>query len=313
MAIPTLWFANLPNAIIPHHLFIHVPASFASSLFHRLLILGGCSLAAPTLGTAHAESPSQPSGQGWQLTQHYQFAQAQHAFDRELENEAETNTRDLQLGAALATLNHPALKTGDRKRSLTELQQLWDSRGETPDRAGLWAGYLLGRWSQNYDSPSDFDQALDWFERTASAGGETYVAQLARLKATGLWLYAPLHTNPETSRRLSQALAVKSQITDRGLRISYLFLLIDGMLLRKVDHQQVLAHLEELWALDITDLQARAKTLCQLGTLSAMAGHRESAIDYYEQFLNEFPVDIRTQLVRDRLAELTTAQQGGQL
>ena len=84
------------------------------------------------------------------------------------------------------------------------------------------------------------------------------------------------------------------------------------MLLHQADHQEVLARLQEVWALKLPPSDPRALTLCQLGTLSAMVGNREQAIDYYGQFLREFPIDIRTQLVRDRLAELTGRSEGKQ-
>lgn len=259
-----------------------------------------------------AEASVKSTAQGWTLTQQYQFAQAQQAFAGELETNPSVAKRDTRLGAAMAMLNHPALKTKDRRTSLDELQQLWDSRGDTPDHVGLWAGYALGRWSQNFDSPPDFERANSWFELTASAGDDHYIAQLARLKSTGLWLYAPLKSNPSPTTRISEALAVDSKITDRGLRISYLVLLIDGMLLHQADHRDVLTRLQEIWALDIPSSDTRAKTLCQLGTLSAMVGYQEQAMAYYRQFLVEYPVDIRTQLVRDRLAELAGTLEGGQ-
>ena len=265
-----------------------------------------------TLATPSVAAGAAPksTAQAWTLTQQYQFAQAQQAFAGELDTNAES--RDTRLGAAMAMLNHPALKSKARRTSLDELQQLWDSRGETPDHAGLWAGYALGRWSQNYESPPDFDLANTWFERTASAGDDHYIAQLARLKSAGLWLFAPLKSNPSPTTRISEAVAMDSGITDRGLRISYLVLLIDGMLLNKADHQEVLTRLEEVWALNIPPSDTRARTLCQLGTLSRMVGYQEQAIAYYQQFLVEFPVDIRTQLVRDRLAEIAETSEGGQ-
>jgi len=261
---------------------------------------------------AAVEASAKSSTQGWTLTQQYQFAQAQQVFADELITNPSIANRNTRLGAAMAMLNHPALKSKDREASLDELQQLWDSRGKTPDRVGFWAGYSLGRWSQNYDSPPDFDLSNTWYERTASAGDDHYIAQLARLKSVGLWLYAPLKSNPNPATRVSEALAMDSKITDRGLRISYLILLIDGMLLHQSDHQDVLTRLQEIWALNIPASDTRAKTLCQLGTLSAMVGYQEQAIAYYRQFLVEFPADIRTQLVRDRLAELVSTSKGGQ-
>ena len=278
----------------------------------RAFAAGTFLLAAIVLQAVAAESVSSTSAKAWTFTQQYQFPQAQQAFARELKRGATTENREIRLGAAVAMLNHPALKSKDRRASLEELQLLWDSRGKSPDHVSLWAGYSLGRWSLNYDSPPDFDQANSWFKRIASAGDSHYVAQLARLKSAGLWLYAPLQSNPSPAIRVSEAQALSSQITDRGLRISYLLTLIDGMLLHQADHQEVLARLQEVWALKLPPSDPRALTLCQLGTLSAMVGNREQAIDYYGQFLREFPIDIRTQLVRDRLAELTGRSEGKQ-
>jgi len=288
-----------------------VPPSARLTKSVRRLLMGWLLLTF-ALGTTLAE-PTPPSrDHGWQLIQRYQFAQAQRQFTGGRGENADPQQRDLRLGTALATLNNPALKSHDREHSLAELQSLWDTRGGSPDQAGLWAGYLLGRWSQNYTSPIEFDQALDWFQHTAVAGVDAYIAQLARLKVTGLWLYAPLANNPDIATRLSEARAAGSAIHDRGLRISYLLLLIDGLLLHQADHHEVLARLEEVWALDIPETKPRAKTLCQLGTLSAMTGHSEQAIHYYRQFLREYPISIRSQLVRDRLAELITTTDGAQ-
>jgi tetratricopeptide (TPR) repeat protein len=274
------------------------------------LMITGCLLAAPTLGLRAAEGAPLPAEQAWQLTQRYQFAQAQGQFALARGRSTEPEQRDLRLGTALATLNHPELKTPDRKQALAELQALWDTRGEPADQTGLWAGFILGRWSQNNAFSIDFDEALAWFQRTSMAGGETYIAQLAQLKATGLWLYAPLANNPDVATRLTAARTAGSAILDRGLRTSYLLLLIDGLLLHQADHHEVLARLEEVWALDIPEEKPRAKTLCQLGTLSAMTGHREQAIHYYRQYIQDYPISVRTQLVRDRLAELTRSTEG---
>ncbi len=282
------------------------PAPFLHNCF--FLFAGGLLLVTNTPLTGATEISPESVNEAWAHTQRYQFTQAQQGFASELERASASASRELRLGACVAMLNHPTLKTKDREASLDELAKLWGSRGEAPDQVGLWAGYLLGRWSQNYGASPDFDLANQWFELTASAGGDHPVAQLARLKSAGLWLYAPLSSNPSPVTRLSAARACGTQITDRGLRTSYLLLLVDGMLLHQVDHHQVLARLQELWSLDITAPKPRAKTLCQLGTISALAGDEEQAVRYYQQFVQEFPVDIRTQLVRDRLMELTSSK-----
>jgi len=273
----------------------------------RLLAFAGV-LGAATTATAATPEPGDP----WILVQQYQFAQAEAAFAHEKQKQLGPASREHRLGSAVATLNHPALKSSDRQRALQELDDLWSSRSHAPDNPGLWAGYLLGRWSQTFESPPDYDCALEWYERTANAGGSAYVAQLARLKAAGMWIYAPLQRQPTPTLRLDRATAGDEHITDHGLRVSYLLVLVDGMLLRKADHRAVLARLQELWALNLSETKSRAKTLCQLGTLSALVGDRESAGDYYRQFLEEFPTDIRTQLVRDRLQGLISPIDGGQ-
>ena len=77
----------------------------------RAFAAGTFLLAAIVLQAVAAESVSSTSAKAWTFTQQYQFPQAQQAFARELKRGATTENREIRLGAAVAMLNHPALKS----------------------------------------------------------------------------------------------------------------------------------------------------------------------------------------------------------
>lgn len=277
------------------------------SLLLRNLVwfLTGSLLAASVYGDSEkAPSPSDPS-EPWELVSRYQFREASRQFEQLLSPYSQPNARALQFGAALSTLNHPALKASESRHQLDQLTQLWETRGEPADDISLWAAYTLGRWYQNQPNPGDYDNALLWYQQTARHGESHYVAQLAQLKATGLLLYAPLESSPSLETRLQGARLGEKTIHDPGIRISYLLLLSDGMLLHRQSKEEVIGYLEEALALGLNEPRYRAKTLAQLGSLFQSLNQIPQARRYYEQFLQEFPVNIRTTLIRDRLAEFT--------
>ncbi len=256
------------------------------------------------------QTGSDPHQAPWTLVSRYQPREASRQFERLLAEDSQKNERELQFGAALSTLNHPSLRTSETQEQLDRLTRLWETRGEPADAAGLWAAYTLGRWYQNHPNPANYDEALLWYQRTTRHGESHYVAQLAQLKATGLLLYAPLESNPSLEERLRGALLGDKTIHAPGIRISYLLLLSDGMLLHRQPKEMVISYLKEALDLGLNEPRYRAKTLAQLGSLSHALGQIPQARHYYEQFLQEFPVNIRSTLISDRLAELAPPSSG---
>lgn len=252
------------------------------------------------VGSLHA---TDAIDQGWLHLSRYETTEAAQVF-------AVTESRTLQderirrLGEAVGRLHQPALGAAARRVALEALEALWFERKGSVDEVGCWAGYFLGRWQQLYEIPANYDEALSWYRQVYEAGDDNYVAQLARLKATGVELYAPLSNEPNREARIEWALLHLTYVTEPGIRVAYILVLADGLLLHGAPDELVLGYLEEAWSLGVPVPQYRAKTLGQLGTLAHSLGRIDVARNYYEKFLYEFPNDIRTRRIRDQLEEL---------
>jgi tetratricopeptide (TPR) repeat protein len=241
---------------------------------------------------------------GWELLSQYRFNEALLAFEQNSVTGDDSN-RSIGLGEALSRLVSPSYNEADLPIIVSELEQIWQSNSR--DKAGLWAGYYLGRISQNHASANaDYDAALTWYERVATAGGDDLLAQMARLKAVGLILFAPLDAALSTEERFQQSQELVAKISEPHLQMNALLVLANGMLYRDAAPDRVLPSLQSAWRLGVTDPTARAQLLVQMGNLATKVGKPNLAAECYQQFLEEFPTEKRNQMVREQLALLST-------
>ncbi len=239
----------------------------------------------------------------WELLSQYRFKEALLAFEQSGATDDDTK-RSQALGQALSQLVSPSYNEAHLPGIVSELEQIWQSNPH--DKLGLWAGYYLGRIHQNQGkNKADYDEALTWYQRVATAGENDSIAQIARLKAVGLVLYAPLDTAPSPEERFFRAQQWVAQITEPHLRINALLVLANGMLYRDASPDRVLPSFESAWRIGITDPTARAQVLVQMGNLANKVGNPHLAADYYRQFMEEFPSEKRHQLVRDQLNQIS--------
>ncbi len=241
---------------------------------------------------------------GWELLAQYRFKEALLAFEQNSATGVDSK-RSIALGEALSRLVSPSYNEADLPAIVSELEQIWQSNSR--DKAGLWAGYYLGRIRQNHaNAKADYDAALTWYERVATAGGDDLMAQTARLKAVGLLLFAPLDAVLTSEERFQQAQDLVANISEPYLQMNALLVLGNGMFYRDAAPDRVLPSLESAWRLGVTDPTARAQILIQIGNLATKVGKPHLAADCYQQFLDEFPREKRNQMVREQLALLPT-------
>lgn len=274
----------------------------------KLRWLGGRRFAVMICGalisfTSGRSADSADHSPGWDLLSQYRFKEALLAFEQPGATDQDA-PRDQALGQALSKLVSPSYSEAHLPGIVATLEQIWESNPH--DQLGLWAGYYLGRIHQNQGKTNaDFDTALAWFQRVATTGENDTIAQIARLKAIGLILYAPIEAAPSAEERFIQAQQWVTQITEPHLRINALLVLGNGMLYRDAAPGRVLPAFQSAWQIGVTDPTARAQVLVQMGNLATKLGNPPMAADYYRQFLEEFPTEKRHQLVRDQLAQVS--------
>lgn len=207
---------------------------------------------------------------------------------------------DPRLADAIAALRHEPVTEATRAHARAELVALI---AESPDsEAGICAAYLLGRLRQlggEAEEPAEFLTLI-------ARHPEHPLAQLARLKLILRRLYAL--DGPPPASRLADAETFGAGITQPALRGDFHLAMGEAYLFFGDQRAAALRHLDAAEHLGIAASTTRATVRVQVGELARLTGDRARAAASYRAFLDEFPRDIRRQIVLDRLAEVTGGQ-----
>lgn len=202
--------------------------------------------------------------------------------------------------AVAASLQQEPLTADGRQRTADELRALIANNPDTED--AISARYLQGRLQQ---LNGEAEEPVEFLELIALYPEHPF-AQLARLKLIMRRLYAI--DGPPAEMRLAAAETLGVEIKLPALACDFHLLMGDAYLFFDDQQAPALRHLAAAERLGIPSSATRATVLVQIGELARLTGNRELARRSYQRFLDEFPRDIRRQIVQDRLDASREAQ-----
>lgn len=201
-----------------------------------------------------------------------------------------------RLPGAIVALQQQPLTDGERQRIMEELNAM--TAGAPDSEPGLSAAYLLGRLRQlngEAEEPAEFLTLI-------RAHPQHPLAQLARVKLIMRRLYALTGAPP--AARLEAAEALGAEITLPALQSDFHLVMGDAYIFFGDQREAALRHLGAAERLGIPSSATRGTVLVQIGELARLTGDAALARQSYQAFLDNYPRDIRQQIVRDRLAEV---------
>ncbi len=215
-----------------------------------------------------------------------------------------TAAMEPRLTAALAGLQRQPLSDDERAQILNELRAVAADRPAA--ESGITALYLIGRLRQQSEGveagdPPEFRELL----RDHSSHP---LAQLARVKLLMRRLYPAITDTSTPAARLQVAETMGQDIVLPSLRADFHLAMGDAYIFYGDQREPALRHLVEAERLGITSSATRGTVLVQMGELARLTNDRTLAAESYRRFLADFPRDIRQQIVRDRLAEVTAGE-----
>ncbi len=210
---------------------------------------------------------------------------------------AEPTDHDGRLATVIDALRQQPLNESERQRIMGELAAF--DRDATDNKDGCTALYLSGRLRQLHgetEEPAEF--------RTLIANHSAHpLAQLARVKLILRRLYAL--AGPPPAERLQAAEVLGGELTLPALQSDFHLAMGDAYVFFGDQREAALRHFAAAERLGIPGSATRGTVLVQIGELARLTGDRALAAQAYRTFLEDFPRDIRQQIVRDRLAAVT--------
>lgn len=239
---------------------------------------------------------------GWQAESQLQFAKAREIFD------SAGQSRQATLGKALALLNIQPKTRGNVNASAGMLEKLLS---ENPDDAiGIAAAYWLGRVDQLHRYEPDPGRAADRFERLFDRHRQSYLGQMALVKAALIRLYDPADRS-DRGEMIDRWAARGRALTHADAVRDFHLLLADAAGRFDLPPEVALEHLQAVDAVGVRSRKTRSDLLVRIAEYARRAGQAELAIASYARFLEAFPLDHRAYTVarrRDRLAGSSTTR-----
>lgn len=190
--------------------------------------------------------------------------------------------------AALAVDSAPAAEP--RLTAVTAAQSVSEAK-----ITALYASGRLRQLQEDAAEPAEFSELL-------RDHADHPLAQLARVKLILRRLYAL--DGPSPADRLAAAEALGGELTLPALQCDFHLAMGDAYVFFGDQREAALKHFTAAERLGITSSATRGTVLVQIGELARLTGGRAQAAQAYRKFLDDFPRDIRQQIVRDRLAEV---------
>lgn len=165
------------------------------------------------------------------------------------------------------------------------------------------AAYLHARLHQLHYASPDYRQAADLYRALAAHQPQSHWAQLGLVKLALLKLYVlPESTAPGTDR-LAPAEALLARITEPLLQRDLHLQIGQAGIMLQQPLARVLPHLVAADRIGGISGTAHEDLIVQIGVLSMRGGHWAQAREYFEQYLVEYPTNVRAFTVKNQLAE----------
>lgn len=266
----------------------------ASLLLSALLAVGSASGA--------VERDEAAAAAAWDLVIGLRFNEARQMFEQ-----APAGTeRDYGLGL---TLLNAQPRT---RRTLSEARRHFESvvDAEPASDRGIRSRYFLARIAQLHDYEPSWPEAERGFRELWRDHPEHLFAQLGLAKLALIRLYDPAAAGEVGTRYAELADMGRALTHPPAVRDFHYFMGIACLSLG-LSEEAALQHLLQAESVGIVQARTRASLYVRIGELARRAGRQELAATYYGRFLREFPRELRTTVIRERLAAMTPENEAG--
>ena len=272
-------------------------------LMHKtviILLLASTALGLPRKGLA---DPADSVLQAWETASNYRYNEAYRAFRRLQESDDHAIKREAVFGEALMLLNVQPKTSGNIERA----RQLFEGiAGESvDDDFSVQSLYYIGRIYQTHQRVTDYESSARYFLRAIKRAPNHAYGQLAVVRLANVWLYEPVPKAVKLER-YEQLRGLGGNLTFRPARRDFNYVTGVACLCFELSPERAMEHLKILETVDVHQPRSRASLYARIGETARKSGDTSTARVYFQKFLDEFPRELRTQLIRDRLNQLDT-------
>ncbi|MEO6875820.1 MAG: hypothetical protein ABI222_13460 [Opitutaceae bacterium] len=212
---------------------------------------------------------------------------------------ASGNSREAQLGLAIAQLNRPPVTPS----SLAEAQRRFTALTGTDDTLGHAARYFLGRSQQISPFTPDRAAAAREYEHLVASGADDAWCRLALIKLAILRLSVLPAPGP-LATQLAAVEPLLARTADPATQRELHLVIAETRLTHKIYDVTTLHHLQAALATTREADTMRSDLLVQIARLASKLGDWPTARTHYEKFLHDYPQDRRYYTVNEALTHL---------
>lgn len=181
------------------------------------------------------------------------------------------------------------------------LERAWEEGG--PAVAPV-AGYFRARVPQAHAAVADAALAMRYFEELAERYPEHPLAEMGRVRHAALHL-SLAESRADVAARIEHLERESAPFLDAAARRDFHSLLGHALLLHELDAAGALRHLLAAIDAGVPESSVRYRGyVIRIAELARVTGEAETAREYYNRFLEEFPRDDRRHMIEQRLRDL---------
>lgn len=237
---------------------------------------------------------------GWQALGSYRPAEALKIFDASAGSPTPAVAREARFGHAVALLDIQPVSSA----ALDEARQICAELADSgQDDAAQGGRFFLGRIAQQHLPQPDPEEAARQYRRLIADHPGSPWAESAITRLAVLQIYA-LHPQTSPAARLAETEKLLAQARTPSAQSDVHYAIANAIFFYRLPSSGALPHLIAAEQLGRMEWPTRIEVLIQIAELSRLGGNRAQAVKYFNTFLKENPRDLRTYVVRQRLAEL---------
>ena len=235
----------------------------------------------------------------WIHASEYRYKAALKEF-RALQSESTgPEKRRARFGEALMLLNVQP-RTVDKIESAREIF-LDIAYQEPTDELSIRSIFYLGRINQVHQSAWNWDRASLYYEELIRRWPQHPFTQMGLAKYAMVQLYQP-NSKEERERRLEELEKLAETLTYPPAVRDFSYVVGVACLSLDLSKEVALQHLIVVANSELHQSRSLASIYVRIGETARQLGQYELAEKYYRTFLERFPRELRTTIIRDRIA-----------
>jgi len=259
-------------------------------------------LASLSTTLAAAAAPETTVDQGWEAIQNLMFAEALALF-RESSPSDRQSELSVRLGEAVAILHRQPTTRDNLDDALAIFDQLIREAPRT--ETSLQAAYLKARLIQLHPFDPSPAAAIPLYLEITRQYPDSVLGQFAFVKASCLQLYDP--ETADEDRPFETISRNASILSNPDVLRCYHLMMAEASHRLGYDDAFSLKHYIEAFQAGLTKPDLKANVLIRIIVLSQHIGDTETTRTCAEEFLIDFPRDIRVTMIEELLTDLDRA------